>query len=569
MGKKSKRNRSSKPFTANNNNNNNNNDHDGARRVAPGLRNANNEEETLENLRFEDPYVDEIEAEDYMDDDDEDEDNDKTAGMTELVQSWHPLMLDAHGQPVPSPEALEIDPMAYKMHHALQPEWPSLTFDFLKDELGMGRTRFPHSLQVAVGSQADLPQHNQITIMKLSDLGRLPGSNKNNKEDLDDDDDDDSSSSSDDDDDDDHVDLDPILEHFAIPHYGGVNRLRVMPQQSNILATWSDVGKVNVFNIEHVRARFSSSSVGGSLKPPSSSSSSSSNTKQKDKPYFTHNGHGVEGYAMDWSPVQQGYMCTGDCDGNIHLWTPRPEGGYEVTPSYLVNDYNPNSSTNSNSKTKSKSGSHSSPSHGVEKSVEDLQWSPTEATVFASAECGGMIRIFDTRAPHRAMVHHLVHATTKADVNVLSWNKLVTNLIATGGDDGTLSVWDLRHLATPTTSTSTSTNNPLLARFSPHKTPITSVEWHPTDESMLAVSDAVGAYVYDLSVEEDDTTFTTTTSSTTKVGGEEAGGIIPPQMLFAHAGSQDFKELHWHPQISSCIMTTALTGFSIFIPSNL
>jgi ribosome assembly protein RRB1 len=471
---------------------------------------------------------------------------------------------------------LEIDPMAYKMHHAIQPEWPSLTFDFLHDEMGMGRTRFPHSLQVAVGSQADLPHHNQITILKLSDLGRLPGSKK---EDLDDDDDDDSSSSDedDDDDDDDQFDLDPILEHFAIPHYGGINRLRVMPQQSNILATWSDVGKVNVFNIEHVRARFSSSSVGGgaSLKPPSSSSSSSSNTnsssKQKDKPYFTHNGHDGEGYALDWSPVQQGYMCTGDCNGNIHLWTPRPEGGYEVTPSYLVNDYNPSTK----GKSKSSSSGHSSQQHKhdheVEKSVEDLQWSPTEATVFASAECGGMIRIFDTRAPHRAMVNHLVHATTKADVNVLSWNKLVTNLIATGGDDGTLSVWDLRHLAAPTnstTSTNTNTNNPLLARFSPHKTPITSVEWHPTDESMLAVSDAVGAYVYDLSVEEDDTT-TTTTMAKEVDETSSLGGIIPPQMLFAHAGSHDFKELHWHPQISSCIMTTALTGFSIFIPSNL
>ena len=43
-----------------------------------------------------------------------------------------------------------------------------------------------------------------------------------------------------------------------------------------------------------------------------------------------------------------------------------------------------------------------------------------------------------------------------------------------------------------------------LARFQSHRTPITSLEWHPTDESMIAVSDDNGTYVYDLSIEEDD-----------------------------------------------------------------
>jgi ribosome assembly protein RRB1 len=86
---------------------------------------------------------------------------------------------------------------------------------------------------------------------------------------------------------------------------------------------------------------------------------------------------------------------------------------------------------------------------------------------------------------------------------------------------------------------------------------MTSVEWHPTDESMLACSDDVGTYVYDLSVEEDD-------------GGNATEQIdVPPQLLFVHSGSEQFKEVHWHPQITSCLMTTALSGFSVFIPSNL
>jgi ribosome assembly protein RRB1 len=75
----------------------------------------------------------------------------------------------------------------------------------------------------------------------------------------------------------------------------------------------------------------------------------------------------------------------------------------------------------------------------------------------------------------------------------------------------------------------------------------------------LATSDDVGTYVYDLSVEEDVET----------MHGTDGQSDVPPQLLFVHCGSEQFKEVHWHPQISSCLMTTALTGFSIFIPSNL
>jgi ribosome assembly protein RRB1 len=207
------------------------------------------------------------------------------------------------------------------------------------------------------------------------------------------------------------------------------------------------------------------------------------------------------------------------------LWSPH-EGGYEVTTSYA--------------------------SLGGE-SVGDLQWSPTEGSVFAETESAGHVAIYDTRAPDRAMLRHCAH-DNKSDVNVMSWNRLVSNLLATGGDDGTLNVWDLRQFSSSTTPVKP------LARFSCHNTPITSVEWHPTDESMLAVRDTVGAYIYDLSVEEDTDAKSATTTSLV--------ADIPPQLLFCHSGSQEFKELHWHPQISSCIMTTAFSGFSIFIPSH-
>jgi ribosome assembly protein RRB1 len=518
------------------------------RRVAPNQRPVGGEEETLDNLRFQDPFADVLEDEnmdDGDDDDDEGDDQGRAAGTAgtagtedtnmDVIQSWHPLMGDSTEQQLQH-QALEMDPSAYKMYHTLTPDWPCLSFDLLRDDLGESRKRFPHSLIAAIGTQASHADKNQLTLLKLSDMSKLPQTNNDDEEDILGDDYDNNNDSEDEDsDEEENVDLDPILEHYHLPHYGGINRLRAMPQQSEIIATWSDVGKVHLYNVQHILSRFSASSN------KSGASSTSSNSKNS-KPFFTHDGHETEGYAMDWSTVKQGHFVSGDCLGSIHTWTPRPDGSYEVVKSYDAAEAAATILDNNDQQQQTSS-------------VEDLQWSPTEATVFAAAQCGGYIHVYDTRAPNKAMLSHKIHSNN-ADVNVLSWNKQVTNLLATGGDDGTLCVWDLRHFGGEKSSPAP------LARFSSHKTPITSVEWHPTDESMLAVSDDVGTYIYDLSVEED---LDTAASAQTQIVSSD----VPPQLLFCHCGSQQFKEVHWHPQISSCLMTTALTGFSVFIPSNL
>lgn len=259
MGKKSKRRLNQKPDN---------------KRAAPETRGAEFEEETADNLRFEDPYIDEIEDEDVMDDEEE-EMEDADGNDIELVQSWHPLM------GVPNDEPLEMDPSAYKMYHTLAPEWPALSFDFLRDDLGDARQRFPHAMQVAIGTQADAPENNRLTIMKLSDLSKMA---QEEEEDIlgdeYDKDDDDSSS-----DEEDNVDLDPIIEDYHVPHYGGVNRLRAMPQQSDIIATWSDVGTVNLYNVDTIRERF--------LASEGKSSRDTSGGCQK--PFFSHSGHSTEG----------------------------------------------------------------------------------------------------------------------------------------------------------------------------------------------------------------------------------------------------------------------------------
>jgi ribosome assembly protein RRB1 len=88
---------------------------------------------------------------------------------------------------------------------------------------------------------------------------------------------------------------------------------------------------------------------------------------------------------------------------------------------------------------------------------------------------------------------------------------------------------------------------------------------------MIAVSDDRGTYIYDLSIEEDDPDTAADVSNGDGGGGDSGivGSEIPPQLLFVHSGSEMTKEVRWHPQIPSCVATTSLSGFTVFIPSNL
>jgi len=56
---------------------------------------------------------------------------------------------------------------------------------------------------------------------------------------------------------------------------------------------------------------------------------------------------------------------------------------------------------------------------------------------------------------------------------------------------------------------------------------VTSVEWHPTEESVIAVSGADDQIsIWDLSVEED--------NEESRIIRDESGSKIPSQLLFIH-----------------------------------
>ena len=141
----------------------------------------------------------------------------------------------------------------------------------------------------------------------------------------------------------------------------------------------------------------------------------SSHAMQKTVPKQLHR-HRTEGYALDWSRQTAGQLVSGDCSNNVHVWQPTPDAKWTVSESY----------------------------QGHTASVEDLQWSPSEANVFASCSVDHSIRIWDTRERGHSM---LTVQASDTDLNVISWNSMTSYILASGDDKGILRVWDLRNFS--------------------------------------------------------------------------------------------------------------------------
>ena len=110
-----------------------------------------------------------------------------------------------------------------------------------------------------------------------------------------------------------------------------------------------------------------------------------------------------------------GRLATGDNTGSIYIWNAADASG----SSWSID---------------------SSAYAGHTKSIEDIQWSPTEPTVFISASADQTVRVWDIRGKTGPQITFQAH---DSDVNVISWNKTVNYLLASGSDDGSFKVFIL------------------------------------------------------------------------------------------------------------------------------
>jgi len=423
-------------------------------------------------------------------------------------------------------EVLEHDPSAYILLHRAEMNAPCLSFDILRDDDGKDRSDFPASCFVVCGTQSGgKKREDKVMVLKMSNLTKtLKEKKKKEKTE----EDDESESDSSDEDDSDDEDEDPIMKSAMINQMGACNRIRATKINSKrFAASWSELGKVFIYDLSKPWNALAGGEAG--LKDYNSQ-----RLDARIKPCASFKGHLTEGFAMDWSSMVPGKLITGDCKGGIHAWTPRPD----AADAWTVDQR---------------------PFIGHKESVEDLQWSPTEATVFASASVDKTLRIWDTRANPASANMLTVDEAHEADINVISWNR-TEPFIVSGGDDALLKVWDLRKLQSKTPSP--------VATFKHHSSAITSVEWHPTDSSVFASSGADDQIVqWDLAVEKDDLAApdaAADASTSADMESEDSLEKVPPQLLFIHMGQKEIKEIHWHPQIPGVMISTALDGINVF-----
>lgn len=447
---------------------------------------------------------------------------------------------------------IDFDTSAYVVYNRLEMTFPCLSFDIVSDTLGSGQERvgkFPLSLYLVAGAQTPPDvENNYIYVMKVDNIKPLKQEDETVKED---------EESDGDDVEEDPSDL-PKLTSVRVAHKGCVNRLRVNKMGGKTLsATWSDKGKVHIYDITtpiHAVADLKSINT---------------YTAQKvdPKPVFTFGGHLSEGYGLDWAPLKSGSLATGDCKKNIHIWTMKNQTEWHVDQQPLV---------------------------GHENSVEDIKWSPQDADILASCSVDKSVRVWDLRQSTLTKCVNCISESHKSDVNVIDWNRRSKDLIVSGGDDGVVKVWDLRYVR--------KNDKEVLpvAQFDYHKKPITSLEWDPNDDTVMAVaSEDDRLTLWDLAVEKDDeheevemdidekksadvdedgdNSSSSSSSSDEEDGDEEDvpedDGVeygdlnfktIPEQMLFLHQGQAEIKEVHWHPQLNGLIISTALNGINIF-----
>ncbi|CAL4923985.1 unnamed protein product [Urochloa decumbens] len=403
-------------------------------------------------------------------------------------------------------EELQYDPTAYNyFHQFVNADWPYLSFDVVRDHLGLVRSEFPHTLYGVAGTQTLEGAPNYVAIFMFSNI-----KGKMRKPDGESDMDGYSSS------DEEEQDTKNSMHLKKVAHAGCVNRIRSMTQKPHICATWGETGHVQVWDFSSFLNSLADSGMDDQI-------------IHKLVPLKVFGGHEKEGFAIDWSPVVTGRLVSGDFNKCIHLWEP----------------------------TSSNWNIDANPFVGHSNSIEDLQWSPTEANIFASCSADKTIAIWDIRTGKKPCFIIKDH---NSDVNVISWNRFASNLIASGSDDGSVSVHDHRLIKEG--------KNSLVGHFKYHKKAITSIEWSPFEASTLAVSSEDNQLtIWDLAVErhaEGEAEFEAKMEDQAKAPED-----LPPQLLFVHQGQKHWKEVHWHPQIPGMIIATGINGLDVSMPSNL
>ncbi|PHJ16545.1 wd-40 repeat [Cystoisospora suis] len=326
-----------------------------------------------------------------------------------------------------------------------------------------------------------------------------------------------------------------------IPHEGECNRARFCPQAQSKVASKALDGSVYIFDISKFgpdvfhpsspvffgSSSSSSLSKSHSLTGKGGGGDSSKRGSDSDEEtedfvgmhasstgpgdYMTDQaevvlyGHSAEGWGLDWAPPSSGKsacVASASDDALVCVWDiqAKPSSSKRIPPLHkLVGDSNM-------------------------RPLQDVRWKTGEGEgeILLAVGDDGYLSMWDLRASHLPVLRTQCSGTC---LNALALNEHAPSVVATGGSDQGVNIWDLREMKRPA--------HRLLRA---HSEAITCLKWSPHQKTVIASGSTDRLIrIYDLSL----------------VGSEQESDEAedgPPELLFVHGGhGGGISDFDWNP----------------------
>ena len=278
-----------------------------------------------------------------------------------------------------------------------------------------------------------------------------------------------------------------------INHPTEVNRARYCPANPSVIATKASTGVVYLWDYtKHA----STPASDGSCNPQASLA-----------------GCDGDGFALAWSSLAAELVASGSDDGSLCVWN--------------VASLSPKDNQNLPALHKSTAA------HGAGKAVEDVAFHPHHSHLLGSVGDDGRLCIWDLRQGLSGTPAHSTTAHT-GDANSVSFNPFSEFVLATGGSDNDVGLFDMRKLGGR------------LHSFQGHSEAVYRVEWSPFSEFALAsAANDRRVHLWDID----------------RIGAEQTEEDAedgPPELLFIHGGhTAPVSDFSWSPNDPWVIASTA------------
>lgn len=250
-----------------------------------------------------------------------------------------------------------------------------------------------------------------------------------------------------------------IVAQYVFDTQDGLFDLAWSEVHENQIVTSSGDGTIKLYDL--MAANPASS-------PSSNRPSSNSNI---NFPIQLYREHTREVFSVNWNLVQKSLFCSASWDGTIKIWTPEstrsvatlvaPLPDHSATTAQqpkIVGSGAPINKAHAHAPGSTPGGGQQGPV-GTSGCIHTAKFSPHDANLIASAHADSHIRVWDTRVAigrHGPSLDFFGHAGVEA--LTLDWNKYRPTVLATGGVDRAIKIWDIRMIP-PATTSSLQNNN--------------------------------------------------------------------------------------------------------------